>query len=665
MELLTKIKKIYNQRNESVKFECLKHTDLCKFSKIDIDAIINNNDHIISDFLPDEVKSFISLEVHERIEKKLLFSPFQKEVFFDLNEEVTEKNIVFFLDNESMLERKSSSISQYLPKVFEKQQEFSLLELDSNTTDVDIESNVRSATRIIVLSTNIHYITIIHILALHYNKPVLFLSKPSFSPFRNFLLGLPPLPILKYNEQESIRKLFNRIINDNSQVQKHIIPNETLSLLTSGNVQDYISLHTSKIYKSAYKTIFIESNIPKELWISNSDQREIESSLKHFDLENSKSSRKSLFNAFLNLDSEKYISSSIREELILYITRETSCWNRKLHIAKIIYYCPNILKSLCVPNDLLNLDLSSSNRSNAIECCLDNLFIFTDKDDRNDIILDDWILMNSLDLREGIQNKKLNYIKPTLASLKEGSLESISKHTTSLNAVYCAKLLAANARWHKKQNVSQAARKIQSEKISMTQLTSFVHNQLMTPFTSWFIFDKILFLNESQSWIDLICLDEVNLHKLSPRSSLLVAMHKIASKDLNVETLVELINNVKSHTPYALDTIIYGLWWYGYKNEIKQLKSKFTPIFSDLLSTSNIHTKIIFALADFIKIDFNLLELFNEAPPAKIPDNFLHWFNTAMIAKKLGKEEVSSSFFTIAENLNKDAFDKIFDQIPS
>ena len=129
----------------------------------------------------------------------------------------------------------------------------------------------------------------------------------------------------------------------------------------------------------------------------------------------------------------------------------------------------------------------------------------------------------------------------------------------------------------------------------MTQLTSFVHNQLMTPFTSWFIFDKILFLNESQSWIDLICLDEVNLHKLSPRSSLLVAMHKIASKDLNVETLVELINNVKSHTPYALDTIIYGLWWYGYKNEIKQLKSKFTPIFSDLLSTSNIHTKIIFS----------------------------------------------------------------------
>ena len=82
----------------------------------------------------------------------------------------------------------------------------------------------------------------------------------------------------------------------------------------------------------------------------------------------------------------------------------------------------------------------------------------------------------------------------------------------------------------------------------------------------------------------------------------------IAKKDIS-KFLIPIARKLLLYAPYAMNTICYGLWFHGSKEELQLLKSHNFEFFSIDREDLDIHSKIIFIIAGLSKYNKDFLDI--------------------------------------------------------
>jgi hypothetical protein len=277
--------------------------------------------------------------------------------------------------------------------------------------------------------------------------------------------------------------------------------------------------------------------------------------------------------------------------------------------------------------------------------------------------------MTALDKKEDLvpsNAKSYEYLIPTLLSMKENEPDAILNHLEKLSPPNIAKFLAVHARWSERLVFDKLLTKASAKVNDRINLKEFIFNQLLTPFTSYFIPSPTIFEKEAKKW-ETILLNDLDYLRFNPRTSLLFMMNQIITKKDTSEYLIPVINKLLLYAPYAMNTISYGLWFHGLKEGLQLLKSHNFQFFSTGSNGSTeIHSKIIFIITGLIDCNEGFLNQLEEQPlPKEIPDNFYKFFNIGIFYRQKDNDLKSNRFFEIAKELNPQTYSNIFPKIPN
>lgn len=663
-QLLVEINKLY-QKNKSC---TLSLSDLHSYPTDKIDSLVKENEIIITNFLPDEINKSINTETYKSLCKKLFFCPLKDHVSTDLKPDLPEKKTVFVYEKSSLTVKENPTFDLII-RSLSNNENFDVIFIDESDSLDKKMQNILRYNQIFVCAKDITLSTQIYITSLAYKKSVKFVTKPYFSPFRCLLLGLPFPDVVNYDKNKSLRFFVNQIINM-GESSSHLIDTENINFEPFTDPKRLMTLNQSESYKSTYKSIYLEDDSKLQyLWCSLTDKKPLNHTVSPIDFTNNKYYRKSSFNFLESNLEEISFDKEIIRNIIGYLLTQTECFTTKKNIADIIVKYPGLLKKLCSPQSELGINNAALTRTNVVSACVDFSFKFSEDIVERKELLENWTTMTALDKKEGLvpsKAKLYEYLIPTLLSMKENEPDAILNHVEKLSPPDIAKFLAVHARWSERLVFDKLLTKASAKVNDRINLKELVFNQLLTPFTSYFIPSPTIFEKEAKKW-ESILLNDLDYLRFNPRSSLLFMMNQIIAKKDMSESLIPIIKKLLLYAPYAMNTISYGLWFQGLKEELQLLKSHNFEFFSTgSKSSTEIHSKIIYIITGLIDCNKDFLNQLEDQPlPKIIPDNFYKFFNLGIFYMQKNNDLKSNRFFEIAKELNPQTYSNIFPKIPN
>ena len=373
---------------------------------------------------------------------------------------------------------------------------FDVIFIDESDSLDNTLKNILRYKQILICVNDIALSTQIYITSLAYKKSIKFLTKPYFSPFRCLLLGLPFPDVVNYDKKKSLRFFVNQIINM-GESSSHLIDTENINFEPFTDPKRLMTLNQSESYKAAYKSIYLEDDSKLQyLWCSLTDKKLLNHTVSPIDFANNKFFRKSSFNFLESNLEEPSFDKEITNNVIGYLLTPTECLTTKKNIADIIVKYPHLLKNLCSPLSELEINEDDLTRRNIVSACVDFSYKFSeDMVERKDL-LQSWTTMIALDKKEGLAPSKVKlyeYVLPTVLSMKENSPDAILQHLEKLSTPNIVKFLAVHARWSERLVFDKLLTKASEKVNDRINLKELVFNQLLTPFTSYFIPSPTIF----------------------------------------------------------------------------------------------------------------------------------------------------------------------------
>lgn len=641
-------------------------SDLHIYPTDKIDSLVEENEIIVTNFLPDEINKPINIDTHKSLCEKLFFCPLKDHISTDLKPDLSENKTVIVYEKSSLMLKENPTFDLII-RSLSNNDNFDVIFIDeSDTLDITLV-NILRYNQILIFVNDITLSTQIYITSLVYKKSIKFLTKPYFSPFRCLLLGLPFPNVINYDKSKSLRFFVNQIISIDES-SNNVLDFENINFEPFTDPQKLITFNKSEFYKSIFKSVYLEddSNL-HYLWCSLTDKKLLEQSSPPVDFANNKFFRKSSFN-FLesNLD-EPSFDKEITNNVIGYLLTPTECLSTKENIADIIVKYPHLLKNLRSPLSELEINEAGLTRRNVVSACVDFSYKFSeDMVERKDL-LQSWTTMIALDKKEGLAPSKAKlyeYVLPTVLSMNENSPDAILQHLEKLSTPNIAKSLAVHARWSEESVFDDVISSASTENNARINLKQSVFNKLLTPFVNCFFSSPGIFEEESEKWISIL-LNNLEYSRFTPRTSFLFIMNQILKKKDLKKIMIPLTKKL-INSPYAIPTICHGLWWYGLKEELQILKTSYYEFFSSKFDTLNIHSKLPLIISGVIEDTKEFVDILAEEPsPLAISDNFYKFFNLGIFYRQKDNDLKSNRFFEIAKELNPQTYSNIFPKIPN
>ena len=656
-----------NKHDQKVKSCTLSLSDLHSYASDKISALVKENEIIITNFLPDEINKPIDTETHNNLCKKLFFCPLKEVTPFDFKSDASDKKTLFIYEKSSLLEKENSTFDLII-RSLSNNENFDLIVIDESYSLDETLKNILRYNQIFICVKDITLSTQVYIISLAYKKSIQFITNPSFSPFRCLLLGLPFPNIINFDQSKSLRFFVNQIINAGKS-SIHQTDAENISLDPFSDPKKLITFNQSEFYKSTYNSIYLEDDPNLQyLWCSQTEKKLLNQTSSPVDFANNKFFRKSTFNFLESNFEETSCAKEIKNITLRYLLTPTECLTTKMNIADIIVKYPQLMNDLCQPISELGISDSDLCRRNAVSACVDFSFKFSEDNRQRKELLEIWTTMIALDQNERLapplKEDLYEYIAPTVLSMKEDSPDAILHHIDKLSTTNIAKSLAVHARWSEDILFNKLLTRSSNNNKSRVNLKQLIFNQLLSPFTSYFLSSPARFEKESEKWASIL-LNDVDYSQFNPRTSLLFIMNQIIAKKDISKFLIPTTRKLLFYAPYAMNTICYGLWLHGSQEELQLLKSHNFEFFSIDREDFDIHSKIIFIIAGLSKYNKEFLDHLADQPlPAAIPDNFYKFFNLGILHGKTGNDSESARFFRIAKELSPQTYSSVFPIIP-